>query len=127
MKDDPVAHKVAGISASGLMEITRRRAETPILDALTEPAPGGYGGYGGRRLRLDALAFDIAARARLQVQAGARGVTLVVAPEVAEILSQINGDRGRTGYAGLEAWLGASVTVRGAAARRREDWAIEVE
>ena len=122
MKDDPVPHKVAGISASGLMEITRRRGDAPILEALTEAVEGGYG---GRRRRLDALAFDIAQAARLQVQAGARAVTLCVAPALAEFLSQVTCDGGDTGYAALSAWLRAAVTLREEPARRRDDWAIE--
>ncbi|MDA0231670.1 MAG: ribonuclease E/G [Proteobacteria bacterium] len=122
MKDDPVPHKVAAISASGLMEITRRRGDTPILEALTEPVDGSYG---GRRQRLDALAFDIAQAARLQVQAGARAVTLCVAPALGEFFSQAAGDGEVTGYAALGAWLRAGVTLREEPARRREDWAIE--
>lgn len=122
MKDDPVPHKVASISASGLMEITRRRGDAPILEALTEPVEGGYG---GRRRRLDALAFDIAQAARLQVQAGARAVTLCVAPALGEFFSQVTGDGGDTGYAALGAWLRAGVTLHEEPARRREDWAIE--
>ena len=122
MRGDPVPHKVAAISVSGLMEITRQRSDAPILDALTEPVDGSYC---GRRPRLDALAFDIAQAARVQVQAGARAVTLCVAPGLAEIFSQITGDGEDTGTAALSAWLRAGVTLREEPVRRREDWAIE--
>jgi Ribonuclease G/E len=122
MKGDPVPHKVAAISASGLMEITRQRGDAPILEALTEPVDGGFG---GRRRRLDALAFDIAQAARLQVQAGARAVTLCVAPALAEYFNQVSGDREDTAYAALGTWLRAGVTLREEPGQRREDWAIE--
>ena len=122
MKGDPVPHKVAAISASGLMEITRQRGDAPILEALTEPVDGGFG---GRRWRLDALAFDIAQAARLQVQAGARAVTLCVAPALAEYFNQVSGDREDTAYAALGTWLRAGVTLREEPGQRREDWAIE--
>ena len=122
MKGDPVPHKVAAISASGLMEITRQRGDAPILEALTEPVDGGFD---GRRRRLDALAFDIAQAARLQVQAGARAVTLCVAPALAEYFNQVSGDREDTAYAALGTWLRAGVTLREEPGQRREDWAIE--
>ena len=127
MKDDPVAHKVTGISALGLMEITRRRGEAPILDALTEPRErhDGNGGYGGRQRRLDALAFDIAAQARIEVHAGARRVTLRVAPALAQLLRHFNGEAGNKGYSGFGDWLGIGVTVADEPTRRREEWAIE--
>ena len=126
MKDDPVAHHVTGISASGLMEITRRRAEAPILDALTEAREGDYGGgYGGLRRRLDALAFDIAQQARIEVQAGARAVTLSVAPALAAVLRQIDGGAADNDYSLLADWLGRAVTVAEAPERGREEWAIE--
>ena len=122
MKDDPVAHRVTGISASGLMEITRRRAEAPILDALTEAREGGYGGL---RRRLDALAFDVAQQARIEVQAGARAVTLSVAPALAAVLRQIDGGGANNDYSLLADWLGRAVTVAEAPERGREEWAIE--
>jgi Rne/Rng family ribonuclease len=124
MRADPVPHKVTDLSPSGLMEITRRRGEAPILDALTEPVDGNYG---GRRRRLDALAFDIADAARLQVQAGARAVTLRVAPALAEFLNDIDGD-GATGgqnHLRLGDWLRADISVRSEPERGREDWEIE--
>ncbi len=123
MKDDPVAHRVAGISESGLMEITRKRLETPILDALTEPVPGA--GYGGRRPRLGALAFDIAVQARIQVQAGARTVTLFVAPELAHYLRDVDGAAGSGEHSVLQDWLGIGVTMLDEPARGRGEWAIE--
>ena len=122
MRDDPVPHKVTGISRSGLMEITRRRGEAPIRDALTEALDGGYG---GRRRRLDALAFDIAEAARLQVQAGARAVTLKVAPALAAFLGQDNSTADGAENTTLGAWLGIGVTVRSEPERGRENWEIE--
>jgi len=122
MRDDPVPHKVTGLSQSGLMEITRRRGEAPILDALTEALDGGYG---GRRRRLDALAFDIAEAARLQVQAGARAVTLKVAPALAAFLGQVNSAADGAENTTLGAWLGIGVTVRSEPERGRENWEIE--
>ena len=122
MRDDPVPHKVTGLSQSGLMEITRRRGEAPILDALTEALDGGYG---GRRRRLDALAFDIAEAARLQVQAGARAVTLKVAPALAAFLDQDNSAADGAENTTLGAWLGIGVTVRSEPERGRENWEIE--
>jgi ribonuclease G len=123
MNDDPTPHKVVDISASGLMEITRRRTETPLLEALTEAVPGG--GYRGRRARLDSLAFDVADQARLQVRAGARRATLHVAPELAEYLAHFDAEAGRKGIPALDAWLGVEVTVRQEPAYQREHWSIE--
>ena len=122
MRGDPVPHKVAAISVSGLMEITRQRSDAPILDALTEPVDGSYC---GRRPRLDALAFDIAQAARVQVQAGARVITLSVSSGLAEFFRQIIGDGEDTGTAALSAWLRAGVTLREEPVWRREDWEIE--
>ena len=122
MRDDPVPHKVTGLSQSGLMEITRRRGEAPILDALTEALDGGYG---GRRRRLDALAFDIAECARLQVQSGARAVTLKVAPALAAFLGQDNSAADGAENTTLGVWLGIGVTVRSEPERGRENWEIE--
>jgi Rne/Rng family ribonuclease len=124
MSCDPVAHRVAGISASGLMEVTRRRGEMPLLDVLTEKRANGYG---GRRPRLDALAFDAACAARLEVQAGARQVTLLAAPELAGYLRAVNPEAASADYVSLGTWLNAGVTVREDPAQRREDWAIEVD
>jgi len=123
MKNDTVAHKIVGISESGLMEITRRRGEAPILDALTELCPGTYA---GRRPRLDALAFDIASDARLRSKAGAKNITLFASPALASCLQHVNGEAGDTDYAALSKWLAAKFTVREEPDRRREDWAIEV-
>ena len=124
MKDDTVAHKIVGISESGLMEITRRRGETPLLDALTELRAGAYA---GRRPRLDALAFDIAFEARSRAQAGGQNITLFAGPVLASYLHYVNGEAGGTGYASLSRWIKADFTVREESDRRREDWAIEVE
>ena len=122
MRGDPVPHKVTGLSQSGLMEITRRRGEAPILDALTEVLDGGYG---GRRRRLDALAFDIAEAARIQMQAAARAVTLKVAPALAAFLGQDDGAADGGENEMLGAWLGIGVTVRSEPERGRENWEID--
>jgi len=124
MKGDTVAHKVVGITESGLMEITRRRGETPLLDALTEVRPGAYA---GRRPRFDALAFDIASELRFRVRAGARNITLLAAPALARYLNRVNGEAGGADYAALNTWLGADISVQEEQELRRENWAIEVE
>lgn len=124
MKDDTVAHKIVGITQSGLMEITRRRGESPLLDALTELRPGAYA---GRRPRLDSLAFDIASEARLRAQTGTRNITLFAAPALASYLNYANGEAGEADYVALSSWLGAGFTVQEEPGRQREDWAIEVE
>jgi len=126
MRTDPTPHKVVDISASGLMEITRRRAETPILELLTESAPGdGYTGYGGRQARLDALAFDIADQARRQLAPGTRNASLHMAPELAEYLARYDSQAVRGGAAALEDWLGVKLTVRQESGYRRDKWSIE--
>ena len=129
MSDDPTAHKVVKISASGLMEITRRRAETPLLQVLTEAAAGddhdGYGGYGGRQARLDALAFDIADQARHQVRAGMRRMTLHMAPELADYFARFDSHAGGAENRTLGEWLGAEITVRHVPEYRRDKWLIE--
>ena len=124
MKEDTVAHKVIGISESGLMEITRQRNEIPLLDALTETCSGAYA---GRRPRLDALAFDIAYEARLRVQAGARTITLLTEPELASYLRSFNGEAGRDEYSTLGVWLGVRFSIREVPERRCKGWVIESE
>ena len=126
MRADPTPHKVVDISASGLMEITRRRAETPLLEALTETVPGdSYGGYGGRRARLDALAFDIADQARQQQRPGTHTTTLHMAPELAEYLAHFDSQAGRNATPTLSEWLGSKVTLRQEPSYRRDNWSIE--
>lgn len=126
MRTDPTPHKVVDMSASGLMEITRRRAETPILELLTESAPAdGYTGYGGRQARLDALAFDIADQARRQLGSGTRNASLHMAPELAEYLAHFDSQAARNGTAALEDWLGVKLTVHWEPGYRRDKWSIE--
>ncbi|MBT5039741.1 MAG: hypothetical protein HOM52_14655 [Rhodospirillaceae bacterium] len=126
MRTDPTPHKVVDISASGLMEITRQRAEIPILELLTESAPGdGYTGYGGRQARLDALAFDMAAQARRQFGPGTRNASLHMAPELAEYLAHFDSQAVRGGTAALEDWLGVKLTVHREPGYRRDKWSIE--
>ena len=124
MKDDSVAHKVVGITESGLMEITRQRRETPLLEALTELRTGAYA---GRRPRLDALAFDIASEARLRVQEGARNITLFAAPALASYIGYANDQARGADDAAFGTWLGAGFAVKEETERRREDWTIKVE
>jgi hypothetical protein len=120
---------VVDISASGLMEITRRRAETPLLEVLTEPAASddhdGYGGYVGRWARLDTLAFDIADQARHQVRAGMRRMTLNMAPELADYLARFDSHASGAENRTLGDWLGAEITVRNVPEYRRDKWLIE--
>ena len=132
MRKDPVAHKVVAISPSGLMEITRRRAETPLLEALSEAAPrdssdgyGSYGGYGVRWARLDTLAFDIADQARQQVRPGTRRVTLRMASELAKYMAQFDAAAIRQRTATLGEWLSTEVTVQQEPGYKRDQWTVE--
>ena len=132
MRKDLVAHKVVAISPSGLMEITRRRAETPLLEALSEAAPrdssdtyGSYGGYGVRRARLDTLAFDIADQARQQVRPSTRRVTLHVASELADYMAQFDAAAIHQETATLREWLSTDVFVKKEPSYKRDRWTVE--
>lgn len=109
---DPIATHVIGVTPLGLIEMTRERRGQSLAELMQE--------------RTTQAAPDAAALAALR-QAVAesahrpgRGLTLVVAPDIAAALS-----RRPDAIAEAEARLGRKLTIR-ADARSREDVAIEV-
>ena len=97
---DRTLHRVLGVTAGGVVEVNRQRLGPSLRQALTEPA----GGFGGRRLRLEAIAHEAADAARREAASGARALTLRAAPALLEAFA-------RPGEDVLARWLGIPVTL----------------
>ena len=97
---DRTPHRVLGDTAGGVVEVNRQRLGPSLRQALTEPAGGAFG---GRRLRLEAIAHEAAAAARREAATRARALTLRAAPALLEALAQPGEDA-------LARWLGIPVT-----------------
>ena len=97
---DRTPHRVLGVTAGGVVEVNRQRLGPSLRQALTEPA----GAFGGRRLRLEAIAHEAAATARREAASGARALTLHAAPALLETLARPSEDA-------LARWLGIPVTL----------------
>ena len=98
---DRTPHRVLGVTAGGVVEVNRQRLGPSMRQALTEPATSAFG---GRRLRLDAIAHEAAGAARREAASGARALTLRVAQALLEALA-------RPGDDALARWLGIPVTL----------------
>lgn len=77
LKDDPQACQVAGMSPSGLLEMSRRRAGPSLAEVLTEPA-GEQGS--GRQRDAVTLAFEALRRALGEAEAAPGSDIMVKAP-----------------------------------------------
>ena len=97
---DRTPHRVLGVTAGGVVEVNRQRFGPSLLQALTEPTGGAFG---GRRLRLEAAAHEAADAARREVASGARALTLRAAPALMQTLAA-------PGDGVLERWLGVPLT-----------------
>ena len=95
---DRTPHRVLGVTAGGVVEVNRQRFGPSLLQALTEPTGGAFG---GRRLRLEAAAHEAADAARREVASGARALTLRAAPALLQALAAPGA---------LERWLGVPLT-----------------
>lgn len=118
---DAVGADVGAMRASGLVEMTRRRARTPLHELLTDPC--GRGG-GGRVKSAVTVAFELLRAAAREAAARPAGtVTLRVAPEVAAALE------GRVADARAEAerGLGRPLVVRPDPARAREAYDVVLD
>ena len=89
-----------GVTAGGVVEVNRQRLGPSLRQAMTEPA----GGFGGRRLRLEAVAHETVHAARREAASGARALTLRAAPALLEALA-------RPGDDALARWLGIPVSL----------------
>ena len=98
---DRTPHRVLGATAGGVVEVNRQRLGPSLRQALTEPAGSAFG---GRRLRLEAIAHEAAVAARREAASGARALTLRAAPALLEALV-------RPGDVALARWLGIPVTL----------------
>ena len=98
---DRTPYRVLGVTAGGVVEVNRQRLGPSLRQALTKPA----GGFGGRRLRLEAITHEAAGAARREVASGARALTLRAAPALLEALATPGEDA-------LARWLGISGHAR---------------
>ena len=98
---DRTPHRVLGVTAGGVVEVNRQRLGPSLRQALTESAAGAFG---GRRLRLEAIAHEVAHAARRETVSGARALTLRAAPALLDALD-------RPGEDALARWLGIPVTL----------------
>ena len=98
---DRTPHRVLGVTAGGVVEVNRQRLGPSLRQALTEPVAGDFG---GRSLRLEAVAHEAAGAARREAASGARALTLRAAPALLEALA-------RPGDDALARWLGIPVTL----------------
>ena len=115
LKSDRTPHRVLGVSAGGVVEVNRQRLGPSLLQAMTEPAGGPFG---GRRLRIEAAAHEAADAARREVASGARALALRAAPA---LLAALAGP----GEGVLERWLGVPLTLVPDPARPHGAFAIE--
>ncbi|MDE0202014.1 MAG: ribonuclease E/G [Rhodospirillaceae bacterium] len=98
---DRTPHRVLGVTAGGVVEVNRQRLGPSLRQALTESTAGAFG---GRRLRLEAIAHELALAARREAASGARALTLHATPALLEALA-------RPGDDVLARWLGIPVTL----------------
>ncbi len=98
---DRTPHRVLGVTAGGVVEVNRQRFGPSLRQALTEPAGGPFG---GRRLRLEAIAHEAVGAARREAASGARALTLRAAPTLLEALAAPGEDA-------LARWLDIPVTL----------------
>ena len=97
---DRTPHRVLGVTAGGVVEVNRQRLGPSLRQALTEPAGGAFG---GRRLRLEAVAHEVADAARREAACGAQALTLHAAPALLAALAA-------PGEGVLAGWLGIPLT-----------------
>ena len=112
---DRTPHRVLGVTAGGVVEVNRQRLGPSLRQALTEPAGGAFG---GRRLRLEAAAHEVADAARREAASGARALTLHAAPALLETLSAPGEDA-------LARWLGIPVALVPDPAQAHGRYALE--
>jgi ribonuclease G len=113
--------RVAGPSAFGLAEITRRRLRDPLVRALTEPCAHCAG---GRVRKVEAVAAEVVRRAEREAAAApGRALVLTAAPEVVDYLGAEEGEL----VAALEARLGARVTLSSDETMPRTSFQVHAE
>ena len=101
LETDRTPHRVLGVTAGGVVEVNRQRFGPSLRQALTEPAGGAFG---GRRLRLEAVAHEAADAARREAASGARALTLRAAPALVAALDA-------PGEGVLARWLGVPIAL----------------
>ena len=110
--DDPAGVRVFGFSATGLVEMTRRRDRESLAQTLCDPATHG-------RKSVITTGIDLL-RAAARARPGAAPIRLRVAPEVAKALDGPL-ESARTA---LERRLARAIRVEADAGRAREGWEI---
>jgi ribonuclease G len=117
LKKDPAPTKVLGMSALGLVEMTRKRIGEPLAARLFEDCPTCDGD--GRLPSLPAVLAELLRRAWREATGGPAGGRLEIAcaPDVAALFdTELR--------AKLERQIGAMVHVKPEAARRRESFSV---
>lgn len=121
LKSDPAPTKVLGMSALGLVEMTRKRIGEPLAARLFENCPTCDGD--GRLPSLPAVLAELLRRTWREASSGGPGGTgggkleIACAPEVAALVDAELRAR-------LERQIGAVVHVKPEAGRRRESFAV---
>jgi ribonuclease G len=112
MVDDPAGVRIAGYTATGLVELTRRRDRPSLTEVLCGPRASGN--------KTDlSFGLDIL-RAASRAQAGTAPMILRVAPAIASAFDGVLAPARRA----LEQRLGRTIVVEAQPARRREDWEL---
>ena len=114
--------RILGVTAAGLVEITRRRRREPLQQSMTEPC--GICGGAGHVRSLDAVAMDILRALKREASAARPGPLVVyAAPEVVDSLEN--------GYAGaireVSGGIGRALSLRAEASYGRESFDIVVD
>ncbi|WP_341703649.1 ribonuclease E/G [Ferrovibrio sp.] len=114
---DPAPTKVLGMSALGLVEMTRKRIGEPLATRLFESCPACHGD--GHLPSLPAVLAELLRQAGREAAAGPPGIRLDIrcAPDLAAL---VDGDL----KARFERQIGTSVAVTGEPGRRRDGFSV---
>lgn len=118
LADDPAPVKVLGMSALGLVEMTRKRIGEPLGTRLFDACPACDGD--GRIPSLPSVQADLLRRAQAEVNSSPRGTAfrITCAPDVAALFDAVLLDQ-------LQRRLGARFAVQADAARKRDSFSID--
>ncbi len=116
LEADRAIHRVFGVTATGLLELTRQRIGESVAEALGERVGLGQ----ARPPALEALGHDILVAGRRAVRAGARRVVISASPPLLALVEAAPG----LGREGLARWLGRPVECRAEPHRARDNFEV---